>query len=71
MTRRKTPKLRPGELSQDELIMLAIEDYNIELTLKGRSSIRQYVKRRGIPYETLRDRISYGVKSRKNWAEAR
>jgi len=51
--------------------MLAIEDYNIELTLKGRSSIRQYVKRRGIPYETLRDRISYGAKSRKNFAEAR
>ena len=71
MTRRKTPKLRPGELSQDELIALAMEDYNTELIQKGRSSIRDHAKRRGIPYETLRDRISYGVKSRKNWAEAR
>jgi hypothetical protein len=51
--------------------MLAIEDYNIELTLKGRLSIRQYIKRRGILYKTLRDRILYSVKSRKNFAEAR
>jgi hypothetical protein len=71
MTRRKIPKLRPGELSQDELIILAIEDYNIELTLKRRLSIRQYIKRRGILYETLRDRILYGAKSRKNFTEAR
>jgi hypothetical protein len=48
-----------------------MEDYNTELIQKRRSSIRDYAKRRGIPYETLRDRISYSVKSRKNWAEAR
>jgi hypothetical protein len=66
MTRRKTPKLRPGELSQDKLITLAIEDYNTELIQKGRSSIQDYIKRRGILYKTLRDRISYSVKSRKN-----
>jgi len=66
MTRRKTPKLQPGELSQDKLITLTIENYNTELIQKGRLFIRDYTKRRSILYETLRDRISYGVKSRKN-----
>jgi hypothetical protein len=71
MTCTKIPKSQPGELSQDERIMLAIEDYNPELVQKGRASIRDHTKRRGIPYETLRDRISFGAKSRKNFAEAR
>jgi hypothetical protein len=31
MTRRKIPKLRLGELSQDKLITLIIEGYNTEL----------------------------------------
>jgi hypothetical protein len=66
MTRRKTPKLQPGELSQDKLIALIIEDYNTELIQKGRLSIRDYAKRHSILYKTLRDRILYSIKSRKN-----
>jgi hypothetical protein len=52
-------------------IELTIEDYNTELIQKGRSSIRDHARRRRIPYKTLRDRISAGAKSKKNWAEAR
>ena len=58
MTRRKEPKLQPGELPASVQIKLAIEDYNTMLAKKGRASIRDIAKRRGIPWETLRDRIS-------------
>jgi hypothetical protein len=71
MTRRKIPKLRPGELSQDKLIMLIIKGYNTKLLQKGRSSIQYHAKRHGILYETLRGRIIRGAKSRRNWARAR
>jgi len=71
MTRRIILKLRPGELSQDERIELAIEDYNTEIIEKGRASMREHAKRRRIPYKTLQKRIKKGVKSRKNWAQAR
>jgi hypothetical protein len=46
-------------------IKLMIKDYNIMLAEKGEASIRDIVRRRGIPWETLRDYISlYIAKSR-------
>ena len=33
--------------------------------------MREHAKRRRIPYKTLQERIKKGVKSRKNWAQAR
>jgi hypothetical protein len=46
-------------------IQLAIEDYNTILAKKGQESIRDIIKRRNIPYKTLRDYILlYIAKSR-------
>ena len=72
MTRRKEPKLQPGELPASVQIQLAIEDYNTILAKKGQASIRDIARRRNIPYKTLRDRISLcTAKSRELDAQAR
>jgi hypothetical protein len=70
MTRRKVPKLKPGELPASVQIQLVIEDYNTDLAKKGKASIYDIIKRRGIPWETLRDRISlYTKKSKEEEAQ--
>jgi hypothetical protein len=72
MTRRKEPKLQPGELPALVQIQLAMEDYNTLLTKKGEASFRDIAKRRGIPWETLRDRITLRTaKSREEDAQDR
>src|SRR5271167_2771328 len=72
MTRRNEPKLQPGELPVSVQIQLAIEDYNTILAKKGWASIRDIAKRRNIPWETLRDRISlHTTKSKELEAQAR
>jgi hypothetical protein len=72
MTRRKEPKLQPGELPALVQIQLAMEDYNTLLTKKGEASFRDIAKRRGIPWETLRDRIILRIaKSREEDAQDR
>jgi hypothetical protein len=65
MTRRKVPKLKPGELPTSIQIQLAIKDYNTDLTKKRKASIRDITKRRGIPWKTLQDHISLYIKKSK------
>ena len=72
ITRRKEPKLQPGELPALVQIQLAIEDYNTLLAEKGEASFRDITKRHGIPWETLRDRITLCMaKSREEDAQDR
>jgi hypothetical protein len=71
MTCRKDPKLQPGELPASVQMKLAVEDYNTMLAEKGQASIRDIVRRRGVPWETLRDRISLRTaKSKEEEAQA-
>ena len=71
MTRRKPPKLQAGELPWATRIELAIDEYKSSYTKKGWASFRAIGKRYDVYWESIRDRVVRGARSRELYAQAR
>ncbi len=70
MTRRKIPKLEPGELPYNKRVTLTIKEYQRLLRSKRDASLRNVVLRYNVYQETIRDYINRAM-LREEFAAAR
>ena len=71
MTRRKIPKIQPGETSHDDKLLLAVTEYKRVWDIKGDASFRSISARYGVHWETLRNRIIRGQGTREEYGKLR
>ena len=71
MTRRKIPKIEPGEIPWEERVLLAVDEYCTTLALKGCTSFRATGRRYDISWSIIRNQVVRGYTTRKQYAITR